>query len=160
MREIKFRGKVLHNNPMVNPDDGWVEGFYYQDLVNGEISHFIRSSECEWLINPETLGQFTGLRDCNGKEIYEGDILHVKFYRNAFMNETKEFRDAFDVDDLKGELMEEFTSPVEFTECSFGIRDFYLDSFWKDPKHCYPIHDIKVIGNIHTNPELLKGGEQ
>lgn len=158
MREIKFRGKDIETNQ-------WVYGDLLQcpekyPTIRMWKEAYPIAGSVDFVVIPETVGQFTGLKDKHGKEIYEGDILHVKLYRNAFMNETKEFRDAFDVDDLKGELMEEFTSPVEFTECSFGIRDFYLDSFWKDPKHCYPIHDIKVIGNIHNNPELLKGGEE
>lgn len=157
MRTIKFRGYNAQNKE-------WLYGCYlinrgeYFICPDGEQPH--DKTWEDFQINPESVGQFTGLHDKNGKEIYEGDILHVKLYRNAFMNESKEFRDAFDIDDLKGELMEEFTSQVEFTECSFDIRDFYLDSFGRDPKHCYPIHDIEVIGNIHTNPELLKGGEK
>lgn len=132
MREIKFRGKVLHNNPMVNPADGWVEGFYYQDLVNGEISHFIRSFECEWLINPETLGQFTGLHDKHGKEIYEGDIIRY-----------------LDADD-KWRI-----SRVEYSSTSIDPLNMLMlySGFLNNDEFANEFR-IEVIGNIYDNPEL------
>lgn len=43
MREIKFRGKRLDNNTQTGPADGWVTGFYYQGLCEGEVRHFIAS---------------------------------------------------------------------------------------------------------------------
>ena len=73
-RKFHFRGRVVRNDPMVNPSDGWVVGFYYQDLFNGEMKHFIRNSEMIWEVMPETVGKFIGY-DTNDLEIYEGDIL-------------------------------------------------------------------------------------
>lgn len=40
-REIKFRGKVKNHNPMTNPENGWVEGYYFQDLTQGEMRSYI-----------------------------------------------------------------------------------------------------------------------
>ena len=122
MRTIKFRGKSILT-------DEWL----YGDLVHSEdnkrfgilVNDKDSYDECE--VAPETVGQFIGLYDCDGKEIYEGDILdfngltvEVRFVRGVF---------AFLV---KGDLDDEL--------CGDCRTDFFA----------------KVIGNIHDNPELLK----
>ena len=62
-REIKFRGKVKHHIPMTNPENGWVEGYYFQDLTQGEMRSYIFQPPCSCEVIPETVGQFTGLLD-------------------------------------------------------------------------------------------------
>lgn len=135
-REIKFRAKVKNNDPMRNPENGWVEGYYFQDLTQGEMRHYIFQPPCSWEVVPETVGQFTGLLDKNGKEIYEGDVIgchnpdikHLIFY-----NEKQgRFMAA-----LNGDIDNDFVGVC-------GLDD----SRWNASK--------EVIGNIHDNPELLK----
>ena len=70
MREIKFRGKRVDNSK-------WVYGYY---LVAGGIPFISTFGEKEPIaVIPETVGQYTGLHDKNGKEIYEGDILNYHY---------------------------------------------------------------------------------
>ncbi len=67
MREIKFRGKVLKGE-----DKGkWVYGSYIYPM---DESYWIQAGcECEYEVDPETVGQFTGFHDMNSKELYDGD---------------------------------------------------------------------------------------
>lgn len=55
LTNIRFRAKVLNYDPETNPENGWVEGFYYQDLDNGQIKHYIFNCPNCWEIDPATL---------------------------------------------------------------------------------------------------------
>lgn len=75
MREIKFRGKEINTGK-------WVYGFYTQgsfidpNTEKETVRHIIDNGMLHDVV-PETIGQYTGLKDKNGKEIYEGDKLEV-----------------------------------------------------------------------------------
>lgn len=131
MRTIKFRGKGFY-------DGRW----YYGDLIHDEKLTSIRFlvnnpdvNNVEITVIPETVGQFTGLTDKNGVEIYEGDILDWNHAAH---------------DDDKG------VSRVVFRDCGFGFEigfgGYSLECFMRNDEEQY----VVIIGNIHDNPELLK----
>ena len=139
MRTIKFRGKNLHNGK-------WVYG-YLSDVDSTPIGKvgIINSkpfSGCEesTMVIAESIGQFTGLCDKNGEEIYEGDIIR-RIARISFYGNNKAS-----------------THVVKFGEDGI-YNGFYLepqcDAFFVSHNSFI----FEVIGNIHDNPELMKGCE-
>ena len=53
--DFRFRAKVLNPDPMTNPENGYVEGFYYQDLDNGVVKHYIHNCPMTWEVDPSTV---------------------------------------------------------------------------------------------------------
>ena len=52
---IRYRGRVINHDPMTNPENGYVEGFYYQDLDNGVVKHYIFNCPMTWEVDPVTV---------------------------------------------------------------------------------------------------------
>lgn len=52
---IRYRGRVINHDPMTNPENGYVEGFYYQDLDNGVVKHYIFNCPMTWEVDPSTV---------------------------------------------------------------------------------------------------------
>ena len=145
MREIKFRGKCVDNGV-------WVEGYYgkkgieeytqhciMQSVLSNQPFTYFYFSDCEVL--PETIGQFTGLHDKNGKEIYEGNICKFRYFKNDYVGK------------------------VVFNQktCSFEMQNYitvgtYGNRAVNTRLLCH-IEQIKIIGNIFDNPELLESEE-
>ena len=90
-------------------------------------------------VEPETIGQFTGLFDRNGKEIYEDDIV---LYGGSIQHEVMFRHGAFGYLIYGGQFMSYAGNP-----------NFTFNPLNRSKEH-------EVIGNSHDNPELLKGGEQ
>ena len=138
MREILFRAKTTDKGK-------WVYGFVGQDTIIGKetyLATIIRTKTDklyggEWFeVIPETIGQFTGLIDKNGKKIFEEDIVKITYYSIPDYKETEIRAVTYDESEC----------------CYYPMR-------WKD--YCEicdsytNIDEIEVIGNIHDNPELL-----
>ena len=148
MREISFRGKQEDNGE-------WVYGAYYHqtEFYGDDCDYHYIISSCDELednmmcfdgVIPETVGQFTGLTDKNGKKIFEGDIVRCK-YANTPANEHIQKVVFYD-----GKFMAEFSQGGCYAELYDGATHFSFD------KSVY-MTEIEVIGNIHDNPELLGG---
>ena len=142
MRGVKFRGKRLDNGQ-------WVCGFLF---VNDTNQSFILPKSTLWRtesdgvkmrsvmsahkVNPDTVGQYTDLKDKDGAEIWEGDIIKI---RNPYNN-------CWSTDGAAVEFSTEYVGgwviSNESQNLNLGSRQ----------------NHIEVIGNIHDNPELLAGG--
>lgn len=109
----------------------WVEGYYYEDLQDGEWCSWIKDGNdiIHYKVDKNTLCQFTGLLDKGGKEIWEHDIV--------------------DWDGVK--LL------VEFVDGGFCMHENYEDATLHDL--FFERNEINVIGNRFDNPELLKTEE-
>lgn len=132
MRRISFRAKNLNGE--------WVYGFYVEEerqTPKGfEKKHFIVNDGYSIII-PETVGQHTGLIDRNGSRIYEGDIL-------LFHEEVK--------------LVVGYEE--SHLACFSLLRPYDLSFFSTFGSGSFESFYSKKIGNIHDNPDFLKGGDQ
>ena len=152
MREVLFRGKQTDNGE-------WIEGAYSPFHLNfgerEEKPHIIIISDDEdidglWCeVIPETVGQYTGLTDKNGKRIFEGDILDVSS-DVAYGGVAVHRLGYFVVEFHNGCFMK---SALDDPQLSF------FDNAKRKGLYHFISTDIhKIVGNIHDNPEILKGG--
>lgn len=129
MREIKFRGFNNFNN-------GWIYGSLveiYEDchiLKEGK-TFFDRHTK----VDKESIGQYTGLKDKDGKEIYEGDIL--KYKRNDISEEN-------------------FKLYWNEEESAFYLQNILYPNDDDIAVKYYRIENFEIIGNIFENKELLE----
>lgn len=127
MRGIKFRGKSL-------TDGKWIYGDFFRNrrlafiAADGIVENPLASWQA-YNVDPDTVGQFTGLCDREGNEIFEGDIVRTSVAK----------------DDIG--LVEWHSEHAAFVVHMKGSSQWYpLDK------------GDKIIGNVHDNPSLLEGG--
>lgn len=138
MREIRFRGKE-HTGE-------WITGGYVQK--NGAphiVAHIVDRGVDEWRaipVIPATVGQYTGLKDAKGVEIYEGDIVciwsgstgvvRIGTYNNDFL-------------EYSPTICGVYCNEIGGANHNFGLTQYFTN-------------EVEVVGNVHDAPELL-GGE-
>lgn len=164
MREILFKAKRADGN-------GWVEGSYtlcHNVFGNKSIKSIISIIPIEdnrfIPVIPETVCQFTGLTDKNGKKIFEGDIIDVSEFLNNYFDGSKpvfnnEEIALFSLEELKGELIKSYRTDIVYDEGCFNIKtnsnlDYYDSSIYLlfgDQRYSYPIFEYEIIGNIHNS---------
>ena len=127
MREVEFRGKRLDNGE-------WIQGSL---LTEGKSRKIVVPKEdmvgcmvTMYPVNPETVGQYTGLEDKNGNKIFEGDVL----------GDTLGWVYQVMWDSDNGRFLGHHSKPR---------GDMYICYVGREPKS-------KIIGNIHDNPELME----
>lgn len=127
-REIKFRGKRIGTGE-------WVYGYYYSECGN---TYIIENRQKEdmakrnipFRVKADTIGQYTGLKDRNGRDVWEGDLLR-----------TPE-GDIMVVEWVEGGLI---------TRCLIPANEGYINT----NRSAYPV--CLKIGNLWDSPELLEG---
>lgn len=137
-REILFKAKRIDNGE-------WVEGYYQKRFdLDGSEQHLIfwSKSYTVWEyaeIDPDTLCQYTGLTDKDGKKIWENDILKCKKYIGGnFVDNCIE------------------VGYVEMKHGAFGLHRIKNDAYYRPFKDWLEDYEYEVIGNIFDNPELLE----
>lgn len=122
MREIKFRGKNLKGE--------WMVGAYVPAMDDDSCDSIINAENPDGrIVMSATVGQYTGLKDKYGKEIYEGDIVICRY---GYCGNPR------------------YKTHEEVVAVSYrqGIHNIYSSD----------IYESVIIGNIHDNPELMNGG--
>ena len=132
MREIRFRGKRTDTKE-------WVYGY----LADGDMICNWSKDRISYEVIPHTVGQFTGLHDKNGKEIYEGDIIR------SFDSEGEPIIHSV----VWCGPCAKFSALLD-SNSKYGRTYCDLDKDWID-KFCK-----EVFGNIYDNQEFLKGGNK
>lgn len=150
MREILFRGK---RDKAYCASQDWTYGVPF---IDHEGDCIFKTDTFERVVDPETVGQYTGSTDKNGKKIFEGDVVDFYFFDKGHKN-TK-------------------TMLIEWRDNGFGMRELYRNYRLADDlsiisekiftyrgdirNGVYKTNNtyfVEVIGNVHDNPELLKG---
>lgn len=142
MRDIKFKGKDYNNK--------WRYGDLVQEKWGQGKAIMIKKDKTAWSVLEETIGQYTGLKDKNGKEIWEGDIVTGKEY--PFIEEEKQNYVGIVV------FYEDVAQFGYRYKCvnknKRGISNGINNEFQaNDDLIC---EDLEVIGNIYENSNLLE----
>lgn len=159
MREILFRGKRIDNGEWVEgnllvrkcykPNGERTDELYISsmDIWLDEDGFSMGQGGMEELADPNTVGEYTGLKDKNGKMIFEGDILKIAKTTNGIGDYYIPPLD-YPVDVV-----------VKWDLCAWMWETLCEDKRYIGFPDAWCHYEAEIIGNIHDNPELLRGAE-
>lgn len=143
MREIIFRGKTADENE-------WIYGDIFHSGEHPKITRIHDYiNRVNYAVNPETVGEFTGLTDKNGVKIFEGDILSSDGYPYTSDGSQNYFAEVVWFDNCPAFGLYIFKSPKSVVRGVAEGSEFIEDD----------LSDMEIVGNIHDNPELLGGDD-
>lgn len=137
MRQIVFRGRTPEKS---YKGSRWIFGDLFRTIGTDGVGIQYWNEEDGWMtedVHDSTVGEYTNIYDTNGQPIFEGDIIEVTLQHNKQTAST-------------------YKAVVEQKEGAFGFRN--KQGFC--PFYGQTYETFKVVGNIHDNPELMKGGAQ
>lgn len=140
MREIIFRGKRLDNGE-------WVEGYFVNLWMINYQKHqpiITDNNAVSYDVDPSTISQYTGLKDKNGKRIFDGDILHIAKIADALGGY---YRPPLDY---------HVNVVVKWDLCAWMWETLCEDKRYISFPNAWSHYECEIIGNVHDNPELLK----
>jgi len=141
MREILFRAKTVDENE-------WIYGDIFHSGACPEIMRIHDyKNRVNYAVNPETLGQYTGLTDKNGVKIFEGDILSSDKYPYTSDGSQNYFAEVVWFDNCPAFGLYVFKAPKSEVRGVAEGSEFIEDD----------LSDMEVIGNVYDNPELVGG---
>lgn len=161
MEQFKYRGKSIKTGE-------WLYGYLaevtdncpflsfsgkvvFKDLAAFETDNFWWVVE-DHKVHEETISRYSGLKDKNGKEIYPGDRLHIIEYANKGFGlfDNNELL-TFSLDELKGDVIRDWTGEVVSEPSVLFVGDTFLDALFGDMRLSNPIYEIEVVGSIYDS---------
>ena len=151
---IRYRGRVINHDPMTNPENGYVEGFYYQDLDNGVVKHYIFNCPMTWEVDPATVhiirhddlskyeNPVTTTEDI--KELQQRLVQTcIDFVKEKNLTDIDMVR--FNVDGLTGNAIE-FGEWVPAMDSYIGVEGLQEDTYTGKSGDTYTLRGRKFIG--------------
>lgn len=151
---IRYRGRVVNHDPMTNPENGYVEGFYYQDLDNGVVKHYIFNCPMTWEVDPSSvhiirhddlpkyINPVTTTEDIKELQVRLVQTC-VDFIKERNLTDIDMVR--FNVDGMTGNAIE-FGEWVPAMDSYIGVEGLRAETYVSKSGDTYTLRERKFIG--------------